>query len=171
MPKPVVIVEYDPAWPRLFEEERGNIERADKERLMRIEHVGSTVVPGLGAKPTIDIMAGLENLDAVARLVGPLRGIGYQYHGEQDVPGWHYFDKGIRPKRFHVHMVPVNGEFWESHLIFRDHLRLHPEVAAEYHALKLRLAREYGSDRMGYNAAKTEFIKSAVQRARSEPGE
>ncbi len=113
MPKPVVIVEYDPAWPRLFEDERDNIEHVDRERLMRIEHVGSTSVPGLGAKATIDIMAGLEDIDAVDELVGPLTGIGYQYHGEQEIPGWHYFDKGIRPRRFHLHMVSFDGEFWE----------------------------------------------------------
>ncbi len=168
MPKPVVIVEYDPAWPRLFEEERGNIEGVVKEQLMRIEHVGSASVPGLGAKPTIDIMAGLENVDAVEKLAGPLTGIGYDYRGEQEIPGWHYFDKGVRPRRFHQHIVCAEGEFWTSHLVFRDHLRLHPEAAAEYHALKIQLAREYGSDRLAYNTAKTEFVKSAVQAARSE---
>lgn len=173
MSKPIIIVEYSPAWPHLFVEERKNIEQLHKEGILRIEHVGSTSVPGLSAKPTIDIMAGLANLDALDELVEPLKGIGYQYWGEHEpeASGWHYFDKGSTPKRFHLHVVCIDSEFWKSHLVFRDYLRRHPDVAAEYQVLKMRLAREYGSDRMGYNAAKTDFIKLAEQRGRFELSE
>ncbi len=130
--------------------------------------MGSTAVPGLAAKPTIDMMAGLRDIGGVRDLVEALAGIGYEYRGEGEVPGWHYFDKGKRPRRFHLHMVAIESEFWDRHLLFRDLLRRDRSVAREYEVLKRRLAREFAADGPGYNRAKTDFIEAAERRARIE---
>ena len=130
--------------------------------------MGSTAVPGLAAKPTIDMMAGLGDIGRVGDLLEPLAGIGYAYRAEGEIPGWHYFDKGKRPRRFHLHVVAIGSEFWDLHLLFRDLLRRDRSVAREYEALKRRLAREFAADRPGYNLAKTDFIQAAERRARIE---
>jgi len=165
---PVVIVDYDPQWPILYEDEKGRILDAVGHVIVAIEHIGSTAVPGMGAKPIIDIMVGVSHLADAHQCIEPLRSIGYEYlpeHGDSTL-GWRYFDKGPAEARIHLHMVELASEFWERHLLFRDFLRDHPQVAQEYEQLKRGLAAEYGSDRAGYAEAKTSFIRSVEARAR-----
>jgi len=126
---PVVIADYDPLWPAMFAEESALVLDAIGEWLLGIEHVGSTSVPGLAAKPVVDMMPGLRSLDDSPYIVGPLQ-----------------------------KLVEPTSAFWRRHLGFRDYLRAHPDAAAEYAALKRRLAAEYGTDRVGYTDAKTDFI-------------
>ncbi len=156
---PVVIVDYNPDWPRMYEEERARIAEAMGEWLVDIQHVGSTSVPGLAAKPIVDIMPGIRSLHDDVHIIGPLEELGYEYAppGVDDIPERRYFRRGI-PRVFHVHVVEVMGEFWRRHIAFRDYLRAHPDTATGYAALKRRLAAEYGSDRLGYVNAKTDFI-------------
>ncbi len=162
---PIVIADYDPRWAAMYAEESARIKNAIGEWLSRIEHVGSTSVPGLAAKPVVDIMPGLRSLDDSPHIVGPLQKLGYQYFPEHEteMPERRYFalpagDKHRVRRLFHIHAVETTTEFWRRHLAFRDYLRAHPDVAGEYAALKRRLAAEYGSDRVGYTEAKTKFI-------------
>lgn len=149
----VVIVDYDPAWPRLFEEEKSRL-----TGFLDIQHVGSTAVPGCAAKPIIDLLALAPALppDAAA-----LSGLGYQALGEHGIPARHFFRKDGR----HLHVVSERGAFWAAHLRFRDHLRRHPEDVAAYVRLKRDLAARFQTDREGYGKAKASFIAEILSRA------
>ena len=173
MPAPVVIVDYDPQWPTLYEEERDRILAVVGDLVVAIEHVGSTAVPGLGGKPIIDIMPWVRSLADAERCIEPLEGIGYEYVPEYNdlLPERRYFHKGPPQGRtHHLHMVEQTGEFWDRHLLFRDWLRTHPQDAQEYYRLKKELAARFGRDREGFTDAKTPFIESIVARARSGQG-
>ena len=170
MAAPVIIVEYDPRWPVLYEEERERLLAAGGDLLVAIEHIGSTAVPGLGGKPIIDIMPAVRSLADAERCIEPLESIGYEYVPEYNelIPERRYFHKGPEDARtFHLHVVELTSEFWETHLLFRDWLRTHPEDAQEYYRLKKELAARFGRDREGFTDAKTPFIESVVARARS----
>ena len=170
MGAPVVIVDYDPQWSLLYEQERNRILSVISHRIAAIDHVGSTAVPGLGAKPIIDIIVAVHRLTESAECVPPLQSIGYEYVPafEAFIPERRYFRKGPWYARtHHLHMVELANEFWERHLLFRDHLRAHPDVAHQYQELKKELAARFGSDRDGYTDAKTSFIESAVAQARA----
>ena len=172
MGEAVEIVAYDPAWPAEFEHERALIARALGDRMLGIEHVGSTAVAGLGAKPIIDIMIAVSNLAEGEKCVRPLEALGYVYRGDGGIPGRLYFSKPTtRPRTHHLHMVEHGSDFWQRHILFRDYLRKHPEEAGRYYRLKVRLAAQFRDDRVGYTEAKTKFIESALARARgTEPG-
>ena len=164
----VEIAEYDPAWPGAYERERAAIADALGGHVLAIEHVGSTSVPGLRAKPIIDIMIGLRRLADHALCVAPLEALGYEFKGEFGIPGRHYFRRPVRGPRTHqLHMVEHGRDFWVRHLLFRDYLRRNPDEAAAYQRLKLRLAARFGSDVEGYTEAKAKFIESAVAKARA----
>lgn len=170
MSDPVLIVDYNPDWPRMFEVEKARILAAIGDRIAAIEHVGSTAVTGLGAKPIIDIMVGLNRLADARECIAPLEQVGYEYVPQYEVvmPERRYFRKGPPTARtHHVHMVETTSDFWERHLLFRDYLRSHPDVARQYFLLKKELAERYGSDREGYAEAKTAFIRSVEATARA----
>jgi GrpB-like predicted nucleotidyltransferase (UPF0157 family) len=165
----VVIVEYDPRWPALYEAERDRILATVGDFVIAIEHIGSTAVPGLGAKPIIDIMPAVRSLADAEKCVEPLAGIGYEYVPEYNelIPERRYFHKGPDDARTaHLHMVEQTSEFWQRHVLFRDWLRTHPEDAQEYYRLKKELAARFGRDREGFTDAKGPFIESIVARAR-----
>lgn len=170
MSSPIKIVDYDSRWPRLYEAERRLILNVIGQIVTRVEHIGSTAVPGLGAKPTVDIMVAVDHLRDAERCIEPLQRIGYEYQPEHEVSisERRFFRKGDPPREqhFHLHMVELTSDFWQRHLLFRDHLRTHLEVAREYYELKKRLANKYGSDREGYTEAKTSFIISTVAKAK-----
>jgi GrpB-like predicted nucleotidyltransferase (UPF0157 family)/protein associated with RNAse G/E len=171
---PVVIADYDPLWPAIYAEERDRILGATGDRLLAIEHVGSTAVPGLAAKPIIDIMVGISRLSDSSKCIMPLRSIGYEYvpEYEKEIPERRYFHRGPRGvpnKHFHLHMVEHTSDFWKRHLLFRDYLRAHPDVAQNYCQLKRELAKRYTSNRDAYTEAKTSFIESVVAQAETRP--
>ena len=164
----VIVVDYDSSWPARYERERASIVEAlgdVMEGVDGIEHVGSTAVPGMAAKPIIDIMVGIRELPVGERCVQPLESLGYEYRGDAGIPDRYYFRKG-NPRSHHLHMVEHGSEFWERHLRFRDLLRERPAVAREYAALKKELAVQYRTDRLAYTEAKTPFIESALARER-----
>ena len=164
----VVIVEYNPLWPVLFEEERARILDLINRWAESVEHIGSTSVPGLGAKPIIDIMVGLRSLDDARHCIPLLEAIGYEYVSRHEavMPERRYLHKG--PSRYarthHLHMVETSSEFWEKHIRFRDYLRTHEETTREYYELKKQLAARFRSDRESYTNAKTSFIEAVVAR-------
>jgi GrpB-like predicted nucleotidyltransferase (UPF0157 family) len=168
MPSAVVLVPYDPAWPDLFERERRLLAEVFRDTDATIEHVGSTAIPGLGAKPVIDIMVGLPRLREAETRIQDLERLAYEYVPEYEVrlPDRRYFRKTSKcVQTYHLHAVICDGAFWYRLLIFRDHLRRHPDVAADYLALKGRLASEYGADRLGYAEAKDSFVAAVVAAA------
>ncbi len=167
MPAPIVIVDYDPQWPLRFEAARTALTRAVGGLLVSIEHVGSTAVPALAAKPIIDIMPGIRRFEDGYECVAPLETLGYMYQGENGIPGRHYFDHfdeddargtGIQ----HVHMLVGGSDPWTGHILFRDLLRANPHEAEQYARLKRSLAERYRHDREAYTEAKSTFIKGAL---------
>lgn len=182
---PVIIADYDPAWPAKFQAERDLILRTcGNGALAAVEHVGSTAVAGLAAKPIIDIMPGLRSLDDAPSLIPLLESIGYEYvaafeHDTSSGPGMpfrRYLRKDENGHRaYHLHTVEVGSEFWVDHLLFRDYLRRHPDVAAEYGRLKREIAAAFNATLMpdsdinvGYTDRKTDFIESIKAQARAE---
>ena len=161
------IVEYDPKWPAMYEEERAKVVGATGIVAKRVEHIGSTAVPVLGAKPIIDLMVGVLKVEAAQRQIEALEGVGYEWRGET-VPGTLYLRKA-EPRRFNLHLTKWEGKFWIDHLLFRDFLRTHPEIARQYERLKRELMARLASDPPAYNAAKSSFIESIVQQARRCP--
>jgi GrpB-like predicted nucleotidyltransferase (UPF0157 family) len=168
---PIIIVDYDPRWPTLYAQERELILKWTGQHLAAIEHIGSTSVPGLGAKPIIDIMAAVRSLSDAASCIEPLARIGYEYvpKHEDVMPERRYFHKGAsRGTRLaHLHMVELNSDFWRRHLLFRDFLRAHPSAAEQYYRLKKELALKLGAAREAYTDAKTSFIEDILKRARA----
>jgi GrpB-like predicted nucleotidyltransferase (UPF0157 family) len=132
-----------------------------------IEHIGSTAVPGLAAKPVIDIMPGVLSMADAESCIEGMRRLGYEYvpEFEDALPDRRYFRKGHPEQKWHVHIVEVGGPFWRRHIAFRDYLRAHPEAAGKYAALKRRLAAQYPYDSLAYTDAKSEFILGIEEKA------
>lgn len=166
--RPIEIVEHDPAWAAAFERERAGLASAAGDLAVAIEHVGSTSVPGLAAKPKLDIAMGLRSMADVAALAGPLGAIAYENAPvDENAPDWVVFTKREGgPGTVNLHLVEHGGTRWADYLAFRDYLRGHPEAARAYGALKRELAAEFGRDRMGYPEAKDDFVREVLERAR-----
>ena len=152
---------YTNRWVVLFEDEANRIRDAIGESLVDLQHYGSTAVPGLRAKPIIDILGGLESLEVAVRCIEPLAEIGYDYAGADVIPGHHVFGRG-HARTHLLHLVEHGSPQWNNNLRFRDALRLDPELAQRYEALKLRLAREHSESRGEYTAGKTEFVRNVL---------
>lgn len=166
---PVVIAPYDPEWPALFAREKALLERALGHLCRAVEHIGSTAVPGLAAKPVIDIALGISTLDDTVAVVAALETLGYAYlpEFERALPTRRYFHKpSYAAHTHHVHAWAVDEMRARPELLFRDYLRAHPETAAEYAALKRSLAERHRDDRHAYTLAKGEFIHAVVARAK-----
>ena len=163
----VELVSYSAELPHLFELEAQRIRAACGDLLPVIEHIGSTAIPGMPAKPILDIMPGLRTFADGLKTIEPLPRLGYDYYGENGIPGRFYFGLRYEGRSVaHVHIFETDTENWERHLLFRDVLRAHPEVAAEYAALKQALALRFREARQAYTDANSAFIHSVVQQAR-----
>ena len=138
----LAVVEYDPSWASRYETEAADVRTALADVLVALEHVGSTAVPGLAAKPVIDISAGLRTLELPPTRVAAMEALGYEFMGELGIPGRLFFRKGGRERTHHVHAVEWDGRHWHRHRAFRDYLRAHPEEAARYGEHKRRGAVE-----------------------------
>lgn len=187
--KPVTVVDYDLEWPTWFERYRDELLDVCGDMVDTIVHVGSTAVPGLASKNVIDIMVGVgqssmldvsqeplvvpgdgqnvvpSGAEPHVRLVNAIKGLGYRYRGENTVPGRLLFGHRDLTPDCHVHVALVGSEFWRDHLTFVDYLRSNPEKAAQYAALKRRLAIDHRDDRIAYGHAKTEFIRACLKSA------
>jgi GrpB-like predicted nucleotidyltransferase (UPF0157 family) len=170
----IAVVPYDPRWPEMFEQERDHLLSCLPPGLVRrIEHFGSTAVPGLSAKPIVDILVEVTSLEETRKRIAPiLEAQGYDYFwrpswGDDTPPFYAWFIKRDKSgnRTHHIHMVEADFEHWDR-LMFRDFLIEHPEVAREYCDLKERLSEVYQGDRVAYTAAKTEFINSVTERAK-----
>jgi GrpB-like predicted nucleotidyltransferase (UPF0157 family) len=163
MDEPVQVVPYEPAWPIAFEQERNAPANVLKPWLVGpIEHVGSTAVLGLAAKPVIDIMAGVDSLEASRRAIEALKPLHYWYWPYRSEE-MHWFCKPSPAHRtHHLHLIPFGSERWQRQIAFRDQLRARPDLAREYADLKQRLAIEHHLDREAYTNAKRPFIARVI---------
>lgn len=172
---PIEIVPYDPAWPGAFERERRRLERAFGQTLTRpIEHIGSTSVPGLPAKPIIDMAAMVTEIEAAASITHSITASGWIAAPESDDLAERRLSfsfPSIEHRSHHLHVVEETISDWRGWLAFRDHLRAHSEVAKEYALLKERLADAHGgapNDRQPYRAGKRSFISEITEMALAE---
>ena len=167
--QPVEIVPYDPEWPECFARERDVLQpRLGAVVAGGIQHIGSTAVPGLPAKPIIDVMVGVRSLDEARACFAALAAIGYCHWPYR--PWQHWFCKPSPSERtYHLHLLaPAHPQF-AARLAFRDYLRAHTDTAVAYAALKLELATRYRSDREAYTEAKGAFVRCIVERAQGRP--
>jgi GrpB-like predicted nucleotidyltransferase (UPF0157 family) len=162
----VVLVQYTSEWLEIFRREKQSLQRVLGPYVWDIEHIGSTAVPGIVAKPIVDILALLHHASDIDRCKPLLDDLGYTYKGEQEIPGWHFFCKRERAKvTHHLHIFPRDNTNWRRYLLFRDYLCDHSTVAVAYVVLKKRLAERYADDRVAYTAGKSAFIQSVVELA------
>jgi len=157
-----VISEYDPRWPALFCELRDALPAGLRMCARSIEHVGSTAVPGLAAKPIIDIDVVVADEADVAEAIAMLAAAGYPHKGDAGVPGREAFDQPPHLPEHHLYLCVEGAGPLVAHLRLRDHLRANPGTAREYAALKRELTAAYGDDREGYTEAKTAFIERVL---------
>jgi GrpB-like predicted nucleotidyltransferase (UPF0157 family) len=160
--EPIVISEYDPRWPALFCELRDALPAGLRMCARSIEHVGSTAVPGLAAKPIIDIDVVVADEADVAEAIAMLAAAGYPHKGDAGVPGREAFDQPPHLPEHHLYLCVEGAGPLVAHLRLRDHLRANPGTAREYAALKRELTAAYGDDREGYTEAKTAFIERVL---------
>ncbi len=174
-----VVVAYDPHWPVLFEEERARIASAVGHIVAGVHHVGSTSIPGMAAKPILDMAVLLREFEDGERCIEPLENIGYIHRGLWDgIPGDRFFLKGHPPQehrsdsediRTHIlHMYTLDSPIVQNHFAFRDYLVAHPELAAEYAQLKFTLADRNPDDRAAYSEGKRSFIREVLAKAAGE---
>jgi GrpB-like predicted nucleotidyltransferase (UPF0157 family) len=172
----VALAPYDARWPESFRAEKAHLEAClPADLVRRIEHFGSTAIPGMSAKPIVDLLVEVADLETTKVRIAPLLDSqGYDYiwrptHGNDGPPWYAWFikrDPATGVRTHHIHMVETHMEHWAS-LLFRDYLIAHPEVAREYEALKRRLAKEFPNDRVAYTRGKTEFVVDVTTRAQA----
>ena len=169
---PIAIRDYDPEWPNLFEAEQARIQHTLGASVVKIEHIGSTAVPGLAAKPIIDLLVGVRSLvEARSSYIEPLKSAGYSYHPEYEsfLPNELFFRKAIAgPWTHHVHVLEPLTPRWMDFIVVRDYLRAHPDIAAAYADLKRALALVFGDDIAGFRNGKRPFLQAVSAKAWAE---
>jgi GrpB-like predicted nucleotidyltransferase (UPF0157 family) len=160
----VQVVAYRPEWHALFLEEKQRLQTALGSKVYDIEHIGSTAVPGLAAKPLIDMIAAVDDLSVYKELIAPLTTLGYEFMPERVFADRIFFPKGPRENRtHHLSLVVKNSAGWRDPIVFRDYLAEHSETRDAYQKLKQNLAIKYANDRRAYTAAKSAFIQKALR--------
>lgn len=157
------VVDYDSSWPAFFRAERARVLTVVGDLIIELEHFGSTSVPGLAAKPIIDMLAGVCDVEAATARMGDLLDIGYEDCGLQ-VPGRHLFARGgpANEATHHLHVVEHWTAAWLDPLRFRDRLRADPELVQRYGQLKRALAATHGRDIRAYSESKTAFVRAVL---------
>lgn len=161
----IIIKDYDPMWPEMFQMEACRIKSIYKDNIIKIYHIGSTSVPYLKAKPIIDIMPAVKDIDLIDPYNDKMIKIGYEPLGEYGIPGRRFFRKGKNKRTHHVHIFQSESHDIIRHIAFRDYLRNSSETADEYIKLKENLARLYPHDSQAYCDGKSAFIKDIEKKA------
>lgn len=162
----ITVVPYNPAWPELARQEAALLREALGPNCWEVYHIGSTSVPGLAAKPILDLMPVVEDLSQVDSRAPALEALGYEYLGEFGIPGRRYLRKGGDERTHQAHVFQVDDqENIRRHLAVREYLRAHPQQAREYAALKERLAKRFPYDIAAYCDGKDAFVKALEGRA------
>jgi GrpB-like predicted nucleotidyltransferase (UPF0157 family) len=159
------VVDYDPGWSGAYETEIARIRTVLGGEIVRAHHIGSTAVPGLAAKPVIDILLEVRDLVELDACDEAMQSIGYEPRGECGIPDRRYYRKGGDRRTHHVHAYPVGDPHIVEHLAFRDYLRVHRDVAADYARIKREAAASHRHDPDGYLAFKREFVVGIVTKA------
>jgi len=160
---------YDPSWRERYERERRRLDDLIGDDVVRFEHVGSTAIEGLPAKPIIDLFAVVDDVDAARDLLPMLEANGYEYRPKADESERLHCSKGPPEERTHyLKLVEPDSTFYRETVAFRDYLRDNPDVAQRYADLKRELAEEYADDRDAYTEAKAEFIEDVLDDALDE---
>jgi len=157
----VKLVLYDSNWPKLFSIEAERLSKALNINIHDIQHVGSTAIPHMIAKPVLDIAIILPTFESGFKLIEPLRATGYTYMGENGIPNRHFAFRGD-PVTHHVQMFEHGSEEWQNMICFRNYMIQNPELAAQYAQLKLALGQKFPNDRGSYRIGKIPFIKRMV---------
>ena len=158
----VKLEKYSQDWPAQYAREAAGVTRALGDRVLEIQHIGSTAVPGMDAKPIVDIALRIASLTDIPACTEALGKIGYEYKGEYGLPGRHFFTKG-NPTQFHLHIVEEGSDHWRVWVKFRDVLRTDEKIRGEYNDLKRAMARKFASNRDAYTAAKNPFISRILK--------
>jgi GrpB-like predicted nucleotidyltransferase (UPF0157 family) len=161
----VVVVPYDPIWPALFHEIGLSLRQTLGDIALRIDHIGSTSVPGLDAKPVIDVQISVRSFKPLDAYRLPLETLGYVFKANNPDRSKRYFREPPGRRRTHIHVRQAGSWAEQMAVLFRDYLRTHPDDAMRYAELKYRLAEKFGDDREGYTEAKEPFIWEILRRA------
>lgn len=161
----VVVKPYQEEWQYQFQQEAQTLHNLFGSLVVDIHHIGSTAVPGLAAKPVIDLLPVVTNLEQVDAFIARMEALGYEPRGENGLPGRRYFQKGGDNRTHHVHVFEVGNPEIERHLVFRDYLREHLEEALRYGELKLELSRTYSTDVASYIEGKHDLVQQLEQQA------
>jgi GrpB-like predicted nucleotidyltransferase (UPF0157 family) len=161
----VEVVCYTDEWGQMFEEESEKIKAIFGDLILNIHHIGSTSIPGMRAKPIIDIMPVVSDIHQVDDFNEKMANLGYEARGENGIPGRRYFQKGGDHRTHHVHIYESGNPEIAKHLAFRDYLIAHPEDAEKYGALKQALAEQFPTDIESYIKGKDAFIKDTIRKA------
>jgi GrpB-like predicted nucleotidyltransferase (UPF0157 family) len=167
----VRLTPYQADWAHLYAAEKARLQGAVGEHVLDIQHVGSTAISDIVAKPILDIAVAVCSFEAAYVCVAPIEALGYEYVGENGIPRRHYFvrrDPETGQTLVHLHMNELGGPDWENQILFRDYLLAHPEAAAEYAVLKRDLAAQFPRDREAYTDGKAPFIEHILRLARAE---
>jgi len=160
----IVLVPYDPGWARRFEQERARLELVLAEWLTGgIHHIGSTAIPGIAAKPIIDMMAGVRDLDEARGAFGPLGLESYVHTPHRPGIAHHFTKPSAETPEFGLHLTEPGSDLWRERIAFRDELRNNPALAAEYEALKLSLAERHPNDLAAYVGGKRAFVAGVLE--------
>lgn len=162
MTRRVVLVPHDPNWAPAFQNMRRAIWQACAPPVIDVLHVGSTAIPGIVAKPIVDMMLLLRRHEDGEACIAPLAELGFEYRGEAGIPGRHFFRKGD-PRSHHAHMYARDHPEVDRHIRFRDYLVAHEEEARAYERLKRELAMRFETDVPAYSEAKTAFCQRIVE--------
>lgn len=160
----VRLAEYDTRWPALFAAEQQRIRDQSGTLTLSLEHIGGTSIPGMCAKPVLDIAVGRPRDTPVQDYIAALTRAGYEHRGEQGLPGREFFRRG-QPRAYHVHLVEEGGPLWRDYLAFRDYLRAHAEAVHRFAEAKRGLAARFSRDREGYTNAKSSHVQGILRLA------
>lgn len=163
----VRLAEYDERWPSIFTAEAQRILTFTEGWTLRLEHIGSTAIAGMSAKPVLDIAAGRPSGAALSPYITCFERAGYAYRGNRGLAGREFFCRG-EPRAYHVHLVEDSSSLWREYLAFRNYLRAHTDAAARYARLKRLLAARFPLDRDAYIEGKATFVRNTVRRAIDE---
>jgi GrpB-like predicted nucleotidyltransferase (UPF0157 family) len=167
----IEIVEYDSTWQQMAVDEISTLRKifSGDINIRDIQHVGSTAIPGIAAKPIIDIYIGVDMIEKAQSMIKPLEDLSYIYWADNPNPKKMFFVKGMPPygerRTHHLHAVEFDSDYWCARILFRDHLRQNPSLAAEYAKLKKELSEKYSQQRELYSNAKTQFIAHVLKSA------
>ncbi|MAZ44514.1 MAG: hypothetical protein CMF48_05010 [Legionellales bacterium] len=171
----IEVVAYNPDWPNQAQQMIENLKEVFEldSNIVAYEHIGSTAIPGLSAKPIIDIYIGVKSVERAKKLmVKPIENMDFLYWAENPNPEKMMFIKGMPPfgkgRTHHIHVVEYDSKYWKARLAFRDYLRAHTDARMEYEAEKLKLAETFKYDREGYSEGKNKIVTDLLTRARFE---